>query len=96
MTSKEDKALFWGCWIALVTTSFAFIARAFTQDAWAAEFGLSQTQAGEIFGAGLWPFAISIILFSLVMDKIGYKTAMIFGFKRPRSAYSRISGLNWV
>jgi MFS family permease len=78
--SKDDKVLFWGCWIALVTTSFAFIGRAFTQGDWAAEFGLSQTQAGEIFGAGLWPFAISIILFSLVMDKIGYKTAMIFGF----------------
>lgn len=33
---------------------------------------------GEIGGAGVWPFAISIILFSLVIDKIGYGTAMVF------------------
>jgi MFS family permease len=78
--NQEDKALFWGCWIALVTTSFGFIARIFTQGAWGAELNLSATQQGEILGAGLWPFGISIILFSLVMDKIGYKTAMAMGF----------------
>jgi MFS family permease len=37
-------------------------------------------QQGEIFGVGLWPFAISIVLFSLIIDKVGYKAAMIFGF----------------
>lgn len=78
--TQEDKGLFWGCWIALVTTSFGFIARIFTQGQWGAELNLTNTQVGEILGAGLWPFCISIILFSLVMDKIGYKLAMIFGF----------------
>ena len=34
----------------------------------------------ELFGAGIWPFAISIIVFSLVIDKIGYRAAMIFSF----------------
>ena len=33
-----------------------------------------------IQGAGLYPFAISIILFSLIVDKIGYGTSMIFAF----------------
>ncbi|MCD8534593.1 MAG: MFS transporter [Verrucomicrobia bacterium] len=37
-------------------------------------------QIGELFGAGVWPFAISIILFSLVIDRIGYKIAMYFSF----------------
>jgi MFS family permease len=78
--NQEDKALFWGCWIALVTTSFGFISRIFTQGAWGTELNLSATQQGEILGVGLWPFSISIILFSLVMDKIGYKVAMMFGF----------------
>ncbi len=78
--TQEDKGLFWGCWIALVTTSFGFIARIFTQGQWGAELNLTNTQVGEILGAGLWPFCISIILFSLVMDKIGYKVAMILGF----------------
>jgi MFS family permease len=79
-TQQNDKLMFWGCWIALVTTSFGFIARIFTQGAWGAELNLSSTQVGEILGVGLWPFSISIVLFSLVMDKIGYKTTMIFGF----------------
>lgn len=78
--NKEDKSLFWGCFIALIATAFGFIVRAFIIGDWAKEFNLDATQQGELFGAGLWPFAISIILFSLIMDKIGYKTAMVFGF----------------
>jgi MFS family permease len=79
-SQQQERSLFRGCWIALVTTSFGFIARIFTQGAWGAELNLSNTQVGEILGVGLWPFSISIVLFSLIMDKIGYKTAMIFGF----------------
>ncbi len=80
---KPSMALFWGCFIALVTTSFAFITRAFMvniPDLWPADFGLDPVQAGQLFGAGIWPFAISIILFSLVIDRIGYRFAMIFSF----------------
>ncbi|MEK7414264.1 MAG: MFS transporter, partial [Planctomycetota bacterium] len=76
----SPRLLFWGCWIALVTTSFGFILRALLMDTWAQEFHLTQTQKGELFGVGLWPFAISIIVFSLFIDRIGYKTAMVFGF----------------
>lgn len=75
--------LFWGCFIALITTAFAFITRAFlvnTPDLWPADFGLNAVKGQELFGAGVWPFAISIILFSLIIDKIGYKTTMIFSF----------------
>lgn len=73
--------MFWGCWIALITTAMAFSTRiglVFTS--WAEQFSLDSVQQGELFGAGIWPFAISIILFSLVIDKIGYRTAMIFSF----------------
>ena len=76
---KHDKRLFWGCFIAIVATSFGFITRALTASDWGAEFGLSETQVGEILGAGLWPFAISIVLFSLIIDRVGYKVAMWFG-----------------
>ncbi|MEM1442148.1 MAG: MFS transporter, partial [Verrucomicrobiota bacterium] len=80
---KPSMALFWGCFIALITTAFAFITRAFmvnVPDFWPSDFGLNAVQGQELFGAGIWPFAISIILFSLVIDKIGYRTAMIFSF----------------
>lgn len=72
--------LFWACFAALVTTSFGFIVRVMLLDTWAAQFNLSETQKGEIGGVGLWPFAVSIILFSLVIDKIGYGKAMVFAF----------------
>lgn len=81
MNSKADKVLFWGCFIALITTSTAFITRAIlVNTVWPAEFGLDAVQSQELFGAGIWPFAISIILFSLVIDRIGYRTAMYFSF----------------
>lgn len=76
---EHDRRLFWGCFIALVATSFGFISRVLSAGAWGADLGLTATQIGEILGAGLWPFAISIILFSLVIDRVGYKVAMWFG-----------------
>lgn len=78
--SKNDKIVFWGSFVALIATAFGFIIRAMIIGDWAEEFNLTPTQQGEIFGVGLWPFAISIVLFSLIIDKVGYKVAMIFGF----------------
>ena len=68
------------CFVALVATSFGFVLRAFVIDDWGREFGLSETQKGELLGVGLWPFALSIVLFSLVIDRIGYRVAMWFAF----------------
>lgn len=72
--------LFVACFAALVATSFAFIIRVLCMDAWQVYFGLSETQKGEIFGAGMWPFGISIVLFSLIIDRVGYGKSMIFAF----------------
>jgi MFS family permease len=82
-TDNGNKTLFWGCFIALITTAFAFITRAFLiniPELWPSDFGLNTVQAQELFGAGIWPFAISIIAFSLIIDRIGYRVAMIFSF----------------
>lgn len=73
-----DMKLFYACFVAMITTAFGFILRALILPQWGVEFNLTQTQLGEISGVGLWPFAISIVLFSLIIDKIGYKTAMVF------------------
>ena len=83
MTDRNEKLVFWGCFIALITTSFAFITRAFMVNdpaLWPAQFGLDQVQGQALFQAGIWPFAISIILFSFVIDRIGYRAAMFFSF----------------
>lgn len=71
--------LFWGCFIALIATAFGFIIRALIIDDWAQDFNLTETQKGELLGVGLWPFAISIVLFSLIIDRVGYRNAMWFG-----------------
>ena len=79
-SERNNKVLFWGCFVALITTAFAFVGRLSLINTWAAEFNLDPAQAGSLAGVGIWPFAVSIILFSLVIDKIGYKTAMMFAF----------------
>lgn len=74
-------ALFWGCFIALITTAFGFITRMFLLDDPTITGDLLQLDDAEVGifkGIQIWPFAISIILFSLIIDKVGYKFSMIF------------------
>ncbi len=72
-----DMKLFWACFVGLVATSFVFGVRASTIGNLQDSFNLSETQKGNINGAGMWPFALSIIFFSLIIDKIGYKTVAL-------------------
>jgi MFS family permease len=76
--TPENQWLFWTCFVALVATAFGFIVRTQVIDDWAVDFNLTETQKGELFGVGLWPFAISIVLFSLIIDRIGYGRALVF------------------
>ncbi|MDB4458966.1 MFS transporter [bacterium] len=94
-TKDGNQKLFWGCFVALITTAFAFITRAFlvnTPDLWPATFGLDGVQSAELFGAGIWPFAISIIVFSLIIDRVGYRAAMFFSFV----CYASYAGLAFM
>ena len=77
---EHQQRLFWGCFIALIATACGFIVRVMILNEWGIEFNLSESEKGQIIGVGFWPFAVSIVLFSLVIDKIGYKSAMIFAF----------------
>jgi MFS family permease len=78
--NSKRKALFWACFMALMATSFIFMLRAMLISTWGLEFNLTKTEMGEILGVGLWPFALSIVLFSLIVDSIGYGRAMVFAF----------------
>jgi MFS family permease len=78
--TRDNALLFWGCFIALITTAFGFIARMFLIGTWAEEFNLDPAEKGRLLGIGIWPFAVSIIGFSLIIDKIGYKVAMVLAF----------------
>ena len=78
--NKNDTVVFWGCFVALITTAFGFITRMFLINTWGAEFELDPAQQGRLAGIGIWPFAVSIIGFSLLIDRIGYKTSMYIAF----------------
>jgi MFS transporter, DHA2 family, metal-tetracycline-proton antiporter len=84
MTSQQPLAatrgntLFITCFAALVATAFCFVLRAFVIDDWGHEFGLSATQKGELLGVGLWPFSISIVLLSLLIDRVGFRAVLWF------------------
>lgn len=102
MNTRHDKILFWGCFIAIITTSYAFISRIIlcTGTQFATEFGLDKVSVGELVGAGIWPFGVSIIVFSLFIDRIGYKVAMVFSFASyliytamAFAAYSAVHGV---
>ena len=97
--ADRRQLLFITCFIALIATSFGFMVRiALLNDVWKPMFDLSDTQIGEIFGAGLWPFAISIVLFSLVIDKIGYKVSMWFAVicHVIQAVMLMTAGMSWV
>ena len=78
--AQHSRRLFLGCFMALVATAFGFAVRSAVLGDWETQFHLTEEQKGIINGVGLYPFAISIILFSLIVDKIGYGTAIFFGF----------------
>lgn len=100
-TNKPSMALFWGCFIALITTAFAFFSRMYLCEVcFGTDFNIDKGTVGVLMGAGVWPFGISIIVISLFIDKIGYRTAMFFSFLcyviyvvMACMAYSAIQGL---
>jgi MFS family permease len=77
--TKENR-LFSAFIFALIVTSFGFIVRAILLNTLGVEFDLSESQKGALQGAGLFPFALSIIFFSLIIDRVGYGRAMAFAW----------------
>ena len=79
--AEHANRLFLACFFSIFATSSAFIVRAMVITEWGTTFNLTEAQKGAIFpGAALFPFAISIVLFSLFIDRIGYGRIMVFAF----------------
>ena len=77
---EKQTRLFTACIIALVAVAFGFVIRAFVLNDWGVLFNLTESQKGSIQGAGLYPQALSIVFFSLVIDRIGYGRTIAFAF----------------
>ena len=88
LTAREKRLLFWASFLSLAAAGFGFAFRVAMGGAYGAELGLTEQQVGEVFGASLWPIAITMIGFSLVVDRTGYKLPMYAAF-----ALQAISGV---
>jgi MFS family permease len=91
LTDREKRLLFWASFLALVAAGFGFAFRVAMGGEYGAELGLTEQQVGEVFGASLWPIAITMIGFSLVVDRTGYKLPMYGAF-----ALQTLSGIGTV
>jgi MFS family permease len=77
---QKENRLFAACILSLIATAFGFIVRAMLLNTLGLDFDLSESEKGALQGAGLFPFALSIIFFSLVIDRVGYGRSMAFAW----------------
>ena len=80
LTDKQKSIIFWSSFLALMAAGIGFGIRVMSIGIWEKEFAISGDEAGALFGASLWPIAIGMILFSLIVDKRGYKVSMMLAF----------------
>lgn len=81
LTNKEKGLLFWASFLSLLAAGMAFTYRALSLEAWGTEFNLSGAELGGIIlGSYFWPIAVTMILFSLIVDFVGYKPSMMISF----------------
>lgn len=80
LTEKEKGLLFWASFLALMAAGVGFVFRVMIPTLWSEAFQITMADVGALTGAALWPIAITMIIFSLLVDKIGYKVSMFFAF----------------
>jgi MFS family permease len=69
--------LLWAGFFAIFASGVGFSVRARVLELWAADYGFTKTELGEITGGGLWGFGVIILLGSLIADRFGYGKLMV-------------------
>jgi MFS family permease len=80
LSSMEKALLFWASFLSLAAASFGFVFRVMIPGQWASAYEISLAEVGGLTGAALWPIAVTMIIFSLLVDHIGYRVSMFFAF----------------
>jgi MFS family permease len=78
--APNAKRLLWAGFMAILAAGVGFALRGGILDNWAAEFGFTATQLGELNGAGFTGFCFGIIIGGVVCDKVGYGKLVIAAF----------------
>jgi MFS family permease len=76
-TSVNRYRLLWAGFLAIFASGVGFAVRTRVLALWAADYGFTMTELGEITGGGLVGFGIIILLGSLIAEHVGYGTLMI-------------------
>ncbi len=80
LTDREKRLLFWASFLSLTAAGFGFAFRIAKQGDYGREFTLTYQEVGQIMGASFWPIAVTMIGFSLLVDRTGYKKPMYAAF----------------
>lgn len=80
LSEKEKSLLFWASFLALLAAGVGFVFRVMIPTMWAEAFQITSADVGTLVGAALWPIAVTMIIFSLLVDKIGYKLSVLCAF----------------
>jgi MFS family permease len=72
--------LLWAGFMAILATGLGFGIRGGILADWAAEFGFTAQEVGNIAGAGLTGFCFGIIIGGVIVDKIGYGKLVVAAF----------------
>src|SRR5438105_1311937 len=78
--SPNARRLLFAGFFAILTAGVGFSIRSGILSDWAAQYGFSATQNGEINGAGFTGFCFGIIIGGLIADKIGYGPLVLAAF----------------
>jgi MFS family permease len=79
-TPPSAKRLLWAGFFSIFAAGVGFGVRGGILVDWAREYGFTAKELGDISGGGLTGFGIIIILGSLIADRVGYGTLMVFAF----------------
>lgn len=74
------RPLFFASFMTLVAAGFGFGVRGAILGDWGTQFGFTKEELGTITGMGFVGGGITIILFSTITDRIGYKAILVLAF----------------
>ncbi|MEK7949761.1 MFS transporter [Luteolibacter soli] len=78
--AHNAKRLLWAGFLAILAAGIGFGVRGGILANWAADFGFTGTQLGDIGGAGFTGFCFGIIIGGVIVDKIGYGKLVFAAF----------------
>ncbi|HEV3299253.1 MAG TPA: MFS transporter, partial [Planctomycetaceae bacterium] len=77
---NNNRPLFFASFMTLIAAGLGFGLRGAILGDWESQFGFTKQVLGEITGGGLVGGGITIILFSTVTDRLGYKAILSLAF----------------